>query len=139
MSTISKNELMIGDIFEVEELKNGNIKVEIFKIGNKQVDILVDGKERVCLMDSLIPIKLSDSILVDDYKFGKRQLKINGEIINDLIKDINNFLISLTLINGKYNLSITNFNGGKICESYGIEYLHNLQNIIRSNIKSELL
>ena len=138
MNTINKNELMIGDIFEVEELKNGNIKVEIFKIGNKQVDILVDGKERVCLMDSLLPIKLNDSMLVNDYGFGIRDLKISGKSINDLLKNIGDYFISLTKVNDKYNLSVTTINGEKVCESNNIEYLHNLQNIIRSNIKIEI-
>lgn len=77
MITIDKNELMIGDIFEVE-LRDRNVRVEIFKIGDKQVDILTEGKERVCLMNSLVPLKLTDNLLINDFKFERRQIKING-------------------------------------------------------------
>ena len=142
MITISNAELMIGDIFEIE-LKDRNAKVEIFKIGNKQVDILVDvssvdSKEGVCLIDSLIPFKLTDNLLINDYKFEKRQIKINGEFIDDLLKIVGDYFISLSKVNEKYNVSIKSINGEKICESFNIEYLHTLQNIVRSNIKLEI-
>lgn len=134
---VSKAELMIGDIFEIE-LRDRNVKVEIFKIGDKQVDILVDEKEGVCFMDSLIPFKLTDNMLVDDYKFQRRNMKISGEVINDLLKVIGDYFVSLNKVNDKYSLSITSMNGEKVCESFNIEYLHTLQNIIRSNIKLEI-
>jgi len=138
-NVINKNELMIGNIFEIK-LQDKYVKVKIFKIGNKQVDILINEKENVCLIDSLIPIKLNDNILIDDLKFEKRQLKINGENINDFIKIIENYFILLKVDkNNKYSLSITIINGEKICDSFNIEYLHNLQNIIRSNIKEEII
>lgn len=134
---INKNDLMIGDIFEVE-LRDRNIRVEIFKIGDKQVDILTEGKERVCLMNSLVPLKLTDDILINECKFEKRQLKINGGFINDLFKVIGDYFVSLNLVDGKYNLSISSIEGEKICESFNIEYLHKLQNIVKSHIKLDI-
>lgn len=137
---INKNELMVGDIFEIK-LNDKTFKVEILKIGNKQVDISLldlDNKEGVCLMDSLIPQKLDDSMLINDYKFQKRNLKINGETINDLFKMIGDYFISLVKNGEKYNLSIKSINREDICNSYNIEYLHTLQNIIKSNIKLDI-
>lgn len=137
---VNKNELMIGDIFEIK-LNDKVFKAEILKIGNKQVDISLldlDNKEGVCLMDSLIPQKLDDNMLINDYKFQKRNLKINGETINDIFKMIGDYFISLVKNGEKYNLSIKSINGENICDSYNIEYLHTLQNIIKSNIKLEI-
>lgn len=136
---IRENELMLGDIFEIE-LKDRMAQVKIIKVGSKQdVDIIIEGKERVCLINSLIPLKLTDNMLID-YGFEKRYLKTRNEEINDFLKLISNeYYISLVKSEEKYNLSVKSVNGEKICESYNIEYLHTLQNIVRSNIKLEII
>jgi hypothetical protein len=137
---INKSDLMIGDFFNISFKDSDILKIKILKIGDKQVDILVNDLERVCLINSLLPIKLTKDVL-NSYKFEYRNLKIGKEQINDLSKVIDDlYIISLTS-NGedKYNLSIKNLNGEKICESYNIEYLHTLQNIVRSHIKYEII
>ena len=136
---IRENELMLGDIFEIE-LRDRVAQVKIIKVRNKQyADILLDGKERVCLINSLIPLKLTDNMLID-YEFERRHIKTRDEEINDFFKLINDeYYISLVKSGEKYNLSVKSVNGEKICESYNIEYLHTLQNIVRSNIKLEII
>lgn len=134
---VKENELMLGDIFEIE-LRDRTTKVKIIKIGKDYVDIMLDEKEGVSLINSLIPLKLTDNLLID-YGFEKRQIKLRDEEINDFIKLISDkYFISLVRNGEKYNLSVKSINGEKICESYNIEYLHTLQNIVRSNIKLEI-
>jgi len=136
---IRENELMLGDIFEIE-LRDRMAQVKIIKVGSKQdADIMLEGKERVCLINSLIPLKLTDNMLID-YGFERRQIKTRDEEINDFLKLISDeYYISLVKSEEKYNLSVKSVNGEKICESYNIEYLHTLQNIVRSNIKLEII
>ena len=136
---IRENELMLGDIFEIE-LRDRVAQVKIIKVGNKQdADILLDGKEGVCLINSLIPLKLTDNMLID-YKFERRRIKTRNEEINDFFKLISDeYYISLVKSGEKYNLSVKSVSGEKICDSYNIEYLHTLQNIVRSNIKLEII
>ena len=136
---IRENELMLGDIFEIE-LRDRMAQVKIIKVGSKQdADIMLEGKERVCLINSLIPLKLTDNMLID-YGFERRQIKTRDEEINDFLKLISDeYYISLVKSEEKYNLSVKSINGEKICESYNIEYLHTLQNIVRSNIKLEII
>ena len=140
MITVSKSELMVNDIFNVE-LKDNNIKVKIYKIGDKSVDVLVNDEEKVCSISSLIPIELTDDILTKDFNFQKRQLKTDNEVINDLFRDVNDeYFISLTRNGESYNLLINKIlDGEKVCESFNIKYSHTLQNIIRSNIKLEII
>lgn len=136
---IRENELMLGDIFEIE-LRDRMAQVKIIKVGSKQdADIMLEGKEKVCLINSLIPLKLTDNMLID-YGFERRQIKTRDEEINDFLKLISDeYYISLVKSEEKYNLSVKSVNGEKICESYNIEYLHTLQNIVRSNIKLEII
>lgn len=61
-----------------------------------------------------------------------------GEVIDDLLKVIGDYFVSLNRAGDKYNVSIKSINGENICESFNIEYLHILQNIIKSHIKLDI-
>lgn len=137
---VAKEELMVNDIFELN-IDNNLVRISVNKIGKNSVDVYLEGNvEKVCPIDYLVPIKLNDYILTNDCKFDRRQIKLQNGDVNDLFKMIDNdqLFVSLVKVNEKYNISIKTVNGVLVCEANNIEYLHTLQNIIRSTTKKEI-